>query len=65
MRLCYSEPLLSKFIGLAVRDSLIACGSEDNNLVLYHEALSKPVFSYKFPDSRFEILTILCASAPL
>ena len=39
----------SKFIGLAVLDDHIACGSEDNKVVIYHEALSKPVLKYEFP----------------
>ncbi|KAL5257409.1 hypothetical protein ACHWQZ_G012377 [Mnemiopsis leidyi] len=40
-----------KFIGLEVLDEYILCGSENNSLHVYHEALSKPVMSHQFPPS--------------
>ena len=43
----------SKFIGLDVlSDQYIVSGSENNSLVLYHEALSRPVLSHQFPSSQ-------------
>ena len=40
-----------KFIGLEVFGEHILCGSENNSIYLYHEALSKPVMSQQFPPS--------------
>ena len=40
-----------KFIGLEIFGEHLVCGSENNSLFLYHEALSKPVMSHQFPAS--------------
>ena len=42
----------NSFIGLdTMSEEYILCGSENNSLVMYHEALSRPVASHQFPSS--------------
>ena len=36
------------FVGLAIQNDWIACGSETNELYIYHSSLEKPLFSYCF-----------------
>lgn len=40
------------FVGLTVNSGYIACGSESNEVYVYHKAISRPVTSHKFgsPD---------------
>lgn len=36
------------FVGLAVQGDLLACGSENNSVYLYHRDLSKPLATFRF-----------------
>lgn len=48
----YSGHLNEKnFVGLSVQGDLIACGSENNSVYVYHRDLSKPLATYRFPSS--------------
>lgn len=38
------------FVGLSVQGDLLACGSENNSVYVYHADLSKPIATYKFPS---------------
>ena len=39
-----------KFIGLDMIGEHLICGSENNSIYLYHEALSKPVMTHQLPE---------------
>ncbi|XAR53828.1 hypothetical protein NMG60_11022521 [Bertholletia excelsa] len=39
------------FVGLTVNSEYIACGSETNEVFVYHKAISKPAACYKFASS--------------
>lgn len=40
------------FVGLATNGDYITCGSENNGLYVYYKGLSKPLFNYKFEQTR-------------
>ncbi|XP_070027844.1 E3 ubiquitin-protein ligase COP1-like isoform X1 [Nicotiana sylvestris] len=40
------------FVGLAVNSEYIACGSETNEVFVYHKAISKPAASHKFDSDQ-------------
>ncbi|KAF3451787.1 hypothetical protein FNV43_RR07883 [Rhamnella rubrinervis] len=40
------------FVGLTANSEYIACGSETNEVFVYHKAISKPMASYKFSSSN-------------
>ncbi|CAF3368982.1 unnamed protein product [Rotaria socialis] len=40
------------FVGLAVSNGYIACGSESNTVHLYQREISRPLISYKFDDTN-------------
>uniref|UniRef100_A0A7I4DBE0 RING-type domain-containing protein n=1 Tax=Physcomitrium patens TaxID=3218 RepID=A0A7I4DBE0_PHYPA len=42
------------FVGLTVNNDYIACGSETNEVVVYHKAMSKPCSSHKFGSPNSE-----------
>lgn len=39
------------FVGLAVKDDYIACGSETNEVFVYHKGISKPMARHRFGSS--------------
>lgn len=39
------------FVGLGVHGDLLACGSENNSVFVYHRDLSKPLASFRFASS--------------
>lgn len=43
------------FVGLAVQDDWISCGSETNELFVYHSSLEKPLFKYTFTGEQQNI----------
>lgn len=42
------------FVGLTVNSEYIACGSETNEVFVYHKAISKPAAGYKFGSSELD-----------
>ncbi|XAR65711.1 hypothetical protein NMG60_11009906 [Bertholletia excelsa] len=42
------------FVGLSVSGNYIACGSETNEVFVYHKAISKPAVCYKFASSDMD-----------
>ncbi|KAF4372605.1 hypothetical protein F8388_027278 [Cannabis sativa] len=40
------------FVGLTVNREYLACGSETNEIFIYHKAISKPMASHKFTSSE-------------
>ncbi|XP_021719759.1 E3 ubiquitin-protein ligase COP1-like [Chenopodium quinoa] len=40
------------FVGLTANSEYLACGSESNEVFVYHKAISKPVARYKFNSSE-------------
>ncbi|XP_057544720.1 E3 ubiquitin-protein ligase COP1-like isoform X2 [Amaranthus tricolor] len=41
------------FVGLTANSEYLSCGSETNEVFVYHKAISKPVARYKFNTSEF------------
>lgn len=39
------------FVGLGVQGDLLACGSENNSVFVYHRDLSKPLASFRFSST--------------
>ncbi|CAI0550976.1 unnamed protein product [Linum tenue] len=42
------------FVGLTVNSEYIACGSESNDVFVYHKEISKPVTSHRFGSSEMD-----------
>ncbi|OEL22087.1 E3 ubiquitin-protein ligase COP1 [Dichanthelium oligosanthes] len=42
------------FVGLSVNNEYIACGSETNEVFVYHKAISKPAASHRFVSSDLD-----------
>ncbi|CAN1843394.1 E3 ubiquitin-protein ligase COP1 [Linum perenne] len=42
------------FVGLTVNSEYIACGSETNDVFVYHKEISKPVTSHRFGSSEMD-----------
>ncbi|XP_051192560.1 E3 ubiquitin-protein ligase COP1 [Lolium perenne] len=42
------------FVGLSVNNEYIACGSETNEVFVYHKAISKPASSHRFVSSDLD-----------
>ncbi|NP_001145835.1 E3 ubiquitin-protein ligase COP1-like [Zea mays] len=42
------------FVGLSVNNEYIACGSETNEVFVYHKAISKPAASHRFVSSNLD-----------
>lgn len=42
------------FVGLSVNSEYIACGSETNEVFIYHKAISKPMAWHRFGSSEID-----------